>query len=187
VQYNLDGASHLETYGGTGMPLPFPEALQEFRLVTSTQEASGGGHSGAAVNGVTKSGTNSFHGDLFYFVRNAALNGRDFFARTNDKLKRNQFGGVMGGAIKKDKLFYFVGYQGTLVRQTPSGTPAFVPTAKMMQGDFSDYLANRCGTVSAAVLNSSNRLTLPLSPAAINIAKLLPTPIKGLSINNISI
>src|SRR5207244_13497393 len=70
VQYNLDGASHLDTYVGTNMPLPFPDALQEFRLVTSSQEASGGGHSGATVNAVTKSGTNAFHGDLFAFIRN---------------------------------------------------------------------------------------------------------------------
>ncbi|MEQ1885377.1 MAG: carboxypeptidase regulatory-like domain-containing protein [Bryobacteraceae bacterium] len=174
VQYNLDGASHLETYGGTGMPLPFPEALQEFKLVTSTQDASGSGHSSASVNGVTKSGTNNFHGDVFYFIRNAALNGRDFFARTDDKLKRNQFGGVMGGAIKKDKLFYFVGYQGTLVRQTPSGTINFVPTAKMLQGDFSDYVTSRCGNLNAGVLDANSRFTLPMSAAARNIAAKLP-------------
>ena len=112
IQYNLDGASHLDTYDGTNMPLPFPEALQEFRLVTSTQDASGGGHSGAAVNSVTKSGTNAFHGDVFEFFRNGAMNGRDFFATTNDQLKRNQFGGVIGGPIKKDKIFFFLGYAG---------------------------------------------------------------------------
>jgi len=174
VQYNLDGASHIETYGGTGMPLPFPEALQEFRLVTSTQDASGTGHSGASVNGVTKSGTNNFHGDVFYFIRNAALNGRDFFAKTDDKLKRNQFGGVMGGAIKKDKLFYFVGYQGTLVRQTPSGDLRFVPTVKMRQGDYSDFVASNCGKLNPGELDANNHLTRSLSPAAVKIAALLP-------------
>ena len=71
VQYNLDGASHLDTYVGTNMPLPFPDALQEFRLVTSSQDATqGGGHSGATVDAVTKSGSNAFHGDLFEFFRN---------------------------------------------------------------------------------------------------------------------
>src|SRR5262249_4766693 len=64
VQYNLDGASHLDTYVGTNMPLPFPDALQEFKVVTGAQDASNGGHSAAAVNAVTKSGTNNFHGDL---------------------------------------------------------------------------------------------------------------------------
>jgi len=128
VQYNLDGASHLDTYDGTNMPLPFPEALQEFRLVTSTQDASGGGHSGAAVNGVTKSGTNAFHGDVFEFFRNSNLNGRDFFALTSDQLKRNQFGGVLGGPLKKDKIFVFLGLQGTITRQTPSGEQKTVRT-----------------------------------------------------------
>src|SRR5216117_2488589 len=102
VQYSLDGASHLDTWFGQNMPLPFPDALQEFRLSTSTQDASEGGRSSAAVNAVTKSGTNSFHGDAFEFFRNGKLNGRDFFAAANDHLKRNQFGGVLGGPIKKD-------------------------------------------------------------------------------------
>src|SRR4030095_35326 len=77
VQYNLDGASHLDIYGGTNMPLPFPDALQEFKVVTSAQDASNGGHSAAAVNAATKSGTNAFHGDAFWFLRNAAVNARD--------------------------------------------------------------------------------------------------------------
>ena len=136
VQYNLDGAAHLDMYVGTNMPLPFPDALQEFKLVTSSQDASSGGHSAAAVNSVTKSGTNDFHGDLFWFLRNAALNSRDAFAAQNDQLKRNQFGGVLGGPIKKDKLFFFLGFQGTTTRQTPSNTASYVPTAAMRSGDF---------------------------------------------------
>jgi Carboxypeptidase regulatory-like domain len=79
VQYSLDGAPHLNTYDGTGMPLPFPDALQELRVATSSQDASNGMHSGAAVNSVMKSGTNAVHGDLFEFVRNNAFNARDFF------------------------------------------------------------------------------------------------------------
>ncbi len=112
VQYNLDGAPHVDTYVGTSMPLPFPDGLQEFRLSTGAQDASSGGHSGATVDSVTKSGTNAFHGDLFEFFRNSDLNARDFFAAANDGLKRNQFGGVLGGHLIKDKLFFFVGYQG---------------------------------------------------------------------------
>ena len=80
VQYNLDGAPHLDTYVGTPMPLPFPDALQEFKLSTSAQDASSGGHSGAVVDAVTRSGSNSFHGDLFEFFRNSDLNARDFFS-----------------------------------------------------------------------------------------------------------
>jgi hypothetical protein len=178
VQYNLDGASHLDLYVGTNMPLPFPDALQEFKVVASSQDASSGGHSAAAVNSVTKSGTNQFHGDLFWFLRNAALNGRDAFAPRNDGLKRNQFGGVLGGPLKKDKAFFFLGLQGTTTRQTPLDTTAYVPTAAMRAGDFSAYLAPANGCPAAAsirnIVDPSGRLTFPLSPAAVNIASRLP-------------
>ena len=113
VQYNWDGANYVSQFTGVSMLLPFPDALQEFKVSTSAQDASNVGQGAASVNAVTKSGTNTFHGDLFEFLRNYDLNGRDFFAPTSarDGLKRNQFGGTFGGPIKKDKLFFFLGYQ----------------------------------------------------------------------------
>ncbi len=178
VQYNLDGAPHVDTYVGTSMPLPFPDAMQEFRLSTGAQEASSGGHSGAVVDAVTKSGTNAFHGDLFEFFRNSNLNARDFFAAGSDGLKRNQFGGVLGGRIVKDKLFFFLGYQGTTVRQNLVNQSAFVPTAAELKGDFSQYVAAGCP--SAAVVASSPAVLshftglFSMSPAAQKIATYLP-------------
>jgi len=178
VQYNLDGAPHLDLYDGTNMPLPFPDALQEFKLVTSSQDASNGGHSAAAVNSVTKSGTNQFHGDVFWFLRNAAANGRDAFAPRNDQLKRNQFGGVLGGPLKKDKVFFFAGFQGTTTRQTPLAVTEYVPTAAMRAGDFSAYInpVNGCPSAVAIrnIVDGNGRLTFPLSAAAVNIASRLP-------------
>src|SRR5262252_1567493 len=178
VQYNLDGASHLDNYVGTNMPLPFPDALQEFKVVTSAQDASNGGHSAAAVNAVTKSGTNQLHGDAFWFVRNAALNARDAFAAKKDQLKRNQFGGTIGGPIKKDRVFYFAGYQGTTTRQTPLETTAFVPSIAMRSGDFSSYInpANGCPSAAAVrnIVDSNGKLNFALSPAAVEISKRLP-------------
>ena len=178
VQYNLDGASHLDMYVGTNMPLPFPDALQEFKVVTSAQDASSGGHSGAAVNAVTKSGTNQLHGDMFWFLRNAAANARDAFAPRNDQLKRNQFGGTIGGALKKDKVFFFVGYQGTVTRQTPLDNTAFVPSIAMRSGDFSAYInpANGCPSAAAVrnIVDSNGKLIFALSPAAVEISKRLP-------------
>jgi hypothetical protein len=188
VQYNLDGAPHLNALDGTSMPLPFPDALQEFKVSTSAQDASSSGHSGAVVNSVTKSGTNAWHGDAFEFLRNYTVNARDFFATGQDGLKRNQFGGVIGGAIKKDKLFFFLGYQGTTVRQTPISSTAFVPTAQMLQGDFTTFASAGCNNGSAKTLGApfgtngfaANTISpAALSPAAVNIAKRLPTPVNG--------
>lgn len=105
VQYNWDGAPNINTLDGSGMPLPFPDALQEFKVATSAQDASNSGHSGATVDSVTKSGSNAFHGDLFEFVRNYGANARDFFASAPDGLKRNQFGGTAGAPSGKTSCF----------------------------------------------------------------------------------
>ena len=178
VQYNLDGTSHLDTYVGTSMPLPFPDALQEFRLSTSAQDASSGGHSGATVDAVTKSGSNKFHGDLFEFFRNARLNARDFFAAGSDGLKRNQFGGTIGGPLIKDRLFFFAGYQGTTIRQNLANGSAYVPTAAELKGDFSQYIAANCPSAQAVAASPAvlSHFSGPfaMSPAAIKISSYLP-------------
>src|SRR4030095_3779079 len=100
---------HSDPYGNQALPLPFPDALQEFKVETSAVPAQYGFHSAGAVNVVTKSGTNEFHGSLFEFVRNRIFNARNTFALERDGLKRNQFGGVIGGPILKNKLFFFGG------------------------------------------------------------------------------
>src|SRR5499426_3570859 len=87
VAYVLDGAMHNNPYDNLNLPLPFPDALQEFQVETSAQNANQGVHSGASVNSVTKSGTNDIHGDLFEFVRNYKFNARDPFAPKRDSLK----------------------------------------------------------------------------------------------------
>jgi hypothetical protein len=106
VNYQMDGADHNDTYINTNLPFPNPDAIQEFSVQTANMSAEYG-NSATVVNVVTKSGTNQFHGDLFEFVRNGDLNARNFFAPTQDTLKRNQFGGTFGGPIIKDKLFFF--------------------------------------------------------------------------------
>ncbi len=182
VQYYLDGANHDNYFDGTSMILPFPDALQEFKISTSTQEAGVVGRAGASVNAVMKSGTNNFHGDVFEFLRNSDANGRDFFAKGPDGLKRNQFGGTVGGPIKKDKLFFFAGYQGTFVRQTPLANTTFVPTAAMLAGDFTAFASPACqGTQKTlkAPFGTNGYATNMINPtsfdpAAVKIAKLLP-------------
>jgi hypothetical protein len=105
----------------TGIPIPNPDALQEFKIQTSTYDASYGRNPGANVNVITKSGSNQFHGSLFEFFRNEALNANSFFYNRDNPnsthvkqvLKQNQFGGTIGGPVVKDKLFFFGSYQGT--------------------------------------------------------------------------
>src|SRR5207247_3559915 len=105
----------------------------EFKVETSGLTAQSG--RSASVGAVTKSGTNQFHGDLFEFVRNDLFNARNYFATKHSTLKRNQFGGTLGGPIKQNKLFFFGGYQGTTVRQDPADSKSFVPTAEILAGD----------------------------------------------------
>src|SRR5437867_274153 len=104
--YTLDGGMHNDVYANYGLPLPFPDALQEFKVETSSLPAQYGFHSGGAVNAVTRSGTNDLHGSLFEFVRNYSLNARNFFAPVRDGLKRNQYGGTSYGIpVASDEYF----------------------------------------------------------------------------------
>jgi hypothetical protein len=179
--YALDGANHNDAYNGLNLPLPFPDALQEFKVETSALPAQYGLHSTAAVNAVTKSGTNGFHGDVFEFFRNGDLNARDFFAPTRDTLKRNQFGGTIGGPIRRDKLFFFAGYQGTELRSDGTQNSAFVPTPQELRGDFSAVASAACGgkavTLPASLGFVNNQIApTSLNPAALKISTYLPTP-----------
>ena len=178
--YLLDGAIHEDPYNNLTLPLPFPDALQEFKVETSAMPAQYGYHSGSVVNAVTKSGTNNFHGDVFEFLRNGDFNARDFFAPKRDTLKRNQYGGVLGGRIIRDKLFFFGGYQRTDQRSDPNSLTAFVPTAAMLGGDFTAVTAPACQkgtqiTLAASQGFAGNKLAPSLlNPVALNIEKTMP-------------
>jgi hypothetical protein len=179
TNFFLDGGSHMDPRSNVGLPLPFPDALQEFKVETSSLPANYGSHPGGAVNVVTKSGTNAIHGDVFEFLRNGAMNARNTFAASRDSLKRNQFGGVVGGPVIKDKIFFFGGFQGTTERTAPATVQAFVPTADVLQGNFQTILAPPCqrsqvnlNAASGAVNNviPQNRL----NPIASKFISLLP-------------
>ena len=146
VSYLLDGGDNNDSFSNVNLPIPFPDAVQEFSVQTNAMQAQFGLHPGGAVNIVTKSGTNAFHGDLFEFLRNYELNARpkglvepngSVVQPARDSLKRSQFGGTAGGRIIKDKLFFFGGYQQTVQRSNPAQTTAHVPTALTIKGDFS--------------------------------------------------
>lgn len=137
VGYNLDGAPHKDLISDLNATFPNPDALSEFSVQTNNFDARFGGVGGAVVNIVTRSGSNQIHGDLFEYVRNGDLNAIDYFANKQDALKRNQFGGVVGGPILKDKLFYFGSFQATTINNVSEGNTAIVPTAAERQGIFS--------------------------------------------------
>ena len=181
VAYYLDGAPHIDNLSGSGLHLPFPDALQEFRLTTGSQEAGASIRAAASVSAVTKAGTNLLHGAAFEFLRDSRFNEADPISGVKDALKRNQFGGTLGGPIAKDKLFFFAGLQATRTRQTPLNQTAFVPTAAMMAGDFRAFSSPACNNGRQLALGGGfvNNTIDPsrLSPAALNISRRLPTPI----------
>lgn len=151
VYYMLDGGSNMDVYENNANPFPNPDATQEFRILTNNFDAQYGFSPGAVVSIVSRSGTNSWHGGAFEFLRNEKLNARDFFAQSRDVLKRNQFGASVGGPISRDKLFIFGNYQRTTLRRAVAGggTAGFVPNNKMINGDFSDVCSNSGGTMDS--------------------------------------
>jgi hypothetical protein len=183
LTFMLDGAIHNDPYGNQPLPLPFPDALQEFKVETSAAPAQYGYHAAGAVNVVTKSGSNQFHGSLFEFVRNRIFNARNTFAKERDGLKRNQFGGVIGGPIVENKLFFFGGLQTTLLRAVPQGNTAFVPTTQMMAGDWTTYTSTACQTRAITLQGPfvNNRIDPALysKPAVEMVRRINATAIDG--------
>ena len=148
TSYQLDGGNFVDEYSNVNQPFPFPDALQEFSVQTSNYGAEYGQNAGGVVNVVTKSGTNQIHGDAFDFVRNALFNARNWgsnfsaYDHGRSQLKRNQFGGTIGGPIIHDKTFFFAGYQGTVIHDLGNPTTKSVFTA-----------AQRAGATDPAIIN----------------------------------
>jgi len=153
TEYLMDGGYHNDVFSAVNLPLPFPDILQEFSVQTSSIPASYGERAGGVVNVLTKSGTNAFHGDVFEFIRNGIINSKNYFATTVDKQKRNQFGVTGGGPIKRDKLFFFGGWQEEILRTAPPTTISFTPTQAELGGDFS--------AISKVIINPQTGLPFP--------------------------
>ncbi len=142
VYYTLDGANAMDSWGGLATPMPNPDATQEFKVTSNNPDADSGFSAGGTVSIITKSGTNQWHGDLFEFLRNGTFNARSYFAQSTDELHRNQFGGSIGGPIKKDKLFVFLNYQGTVNHETANGGQTVVPNTMALAGNY-QFLSGR--------------------------------------------
>ncbi len=119
---------------------PTPDSIAEFRVITNTFDAEYGRNSGSVVNVITKSGTNALHGNIYEYFRNTILDAQGFLNTTRPQLNQNQFGGTLGGAIARDRTFFFVSYEGRRIRQGQQGQVVNVPTTGQRSGDFSQIL-----------------------------------------------
>ena len=146
----LNGTTVQEfAFSGTAI-IPNLDSIAEFRIVTNNFDAEYGNYAGGQINVITKSGANRFHGSAFEFLRNTAFDGTNYFSTSGkDDHKQNQFGGTIGGPIKRDKLFFFGDYQGNRVILGQSGQTGLihVPSAAERAGDFSALADSMTGVV----------------------------------------
>lgn len=179
--YMLDGVPNMDRYTSLSAPFPNSDATQEFRVVTNNFGAQYGFAAGGVVNIQTKSGTNKIHGNAFEFIRNDAVNATNYFTHLKDTLKRHQFGGSLGGPIKRDKIFLFGNYQQTRLVQARATNSATVPTAAILAGDWSLYNGTSSLNQTASgpfktVGGKINQIDPSLyNPVALAIVKFLPT------------
>ncbi len=134
--FTLDGVYNNGNYGGTYAVAPNIDALSEFRVQSHSDQAEFGGVTGGVINVITKSGTNQYHGTVYEFLRNDALDARGFFTAKKPPLRQNQFGATLGGPVRKDKTFFFFSYEGYR-QDNPTSALTNVPTPQQLGGDFS--------------------------------------------------
>lgn len=169
--YLLDGSPNMDTYLPAAAPFPNADATQEFRVLSNNFDARYGYAPGAVVSIQTRTGANAFHGGAFEFLRNNALNAANYFSHNVDSLKRNQFGGYLGGPILRDKLFFFANYQGTRATTAANTNVTFTPTQAMLNGDFSAVPLTLKGGF-ATVAGKPNQIDPALfSSAALTLAR----------------
>jgi carboxypeptidase family protein len=186
-QFLLDGIYNGDPkLNGVGVSVPV-DAVREFELLTSAYDASFGRNAGGQVNVILKSGSNQIHGTAYEFFRNAALDGRNFFAAPNEpapQYQRNQFGVSLGGPVKKDRTFYFADYEGRRVREGISRT-SNVPTLLERSGDFSQsILPAPIDPFTRQPFRDGKIPTDRLNPIGVAIAKLYPEPNRLVPLQN---
>ncbi len=136
--YSVNGGDSNDLFANLPAVQPSPDSIEEFRVITNTFDAEYGRNSGAVVNVVTKSGSNDLHGSVYEFLRNDVLNAHGFTFQPTPKapFKQNQFGGTLGGPIKKDKSFFFGSYEGRRIVRGIVSQPVPVPTGGDLSGTF---------------------------------------------------
>lgn len=174
----LDGIDNNSNDNGGLVLRTNVDAIQEFKIQTNSYSAEFGRSGGAVVNAITKSGTNNFHGGVFEFLRNSALDARDYFEDPTTKkasFKQNQFGGTFGGPLIKNKLFFFGDYQGTRIRN-PLTWVSKVPTLAERTGDFSAAGEPTIYDPSTGLPFPGNKITSGIDPISQAFMNLYPAP-----------
>ncbi len=163
--FMVNGGDVKELMNGGTTIVPDLDSIAEFRVLTNNVNAEYGNYSGGIVNVVTKGGGNQVHGSAFEFLRNTDLDARNFFSPDRAFYRQNQFGGTVGGPVKKDKIFYFADYQGTRTAQGIDTGLIPVPTLAERSGDFSGEANLLTGSVSGPYLANllSQKLGYPVS------------------------
>jgi hypothetical protein len=160
VNFQLDGGNNTAGLRGTGNPAPNPEAVQEFRVITSNYGAEFGRYPAGIIDVVTKSGTNQMHGAAFAFFRNEKLNSARWAppgtTATKDPLDRKQSGGAFGGPIRKNRAFFFASTSSLRQTETYYRNTAVVPTALERAGDFSQSTRKPFDPTTPGVLFPGN-------------------------------
>jgi Carboxypeptidase regulatory-like domain len=136
--FSVNGGDANDQFVNLPTVQPTPDSVEEFRVITNTFDAEYGRNSGSVVNVITKSGSNNIHGDLYEYFRNTILDAKNYFDTLGrPQWNQNQYGGTLGGPIKKDRSFFFVSYEGRRVREGITGQQVNVPTAAERTGNFS--------------------------------------------------
>ena len=135
--YNVNGGNSGDQFINAPSIQPSPDSISEFRVISHNYDAEFGRNSGSVINVITKSGSNALHGSVYEYFRNTVLNAKGYFDPETPDFKQNDFGGVLGGAIRRDKTFFFSSYEGRRLRQGITSDPVTVPTLQERGGDFS--------------------------------------------------
>jgi hypothetical protein len=152
--FNVNGADVEEDFNNGTAVVPNLDSIQDLKVLTSNFDAEYGNFSGGQVLAVTKSGGSTLHGSAFEFLRNTALDARNYFSATRAAYDRNQYGGTLGGPIRKDKAFFFLDYQGTRMTQGQETGNIAVPSLAERSGNFSGLTGTVSGNYLAAQLSS---------------------------------
>jgi hypothetical protein len=163
--FSVNGSDVEEDVNAGTAVIPNLDAISEFRIITSNFDAEYGEYSGGQISVITKSGANAFHGNAFEFLRNTDLDARNYFSPTRGAFRQNQFGGTIGGPIRRDKLFFFLDYQGTRQTRGVDTGNIPVPSDADRTGDLLDFTTGPGGSQLSGIVGGpyfANLLTQEL-------------------------